>query len=940
MSNNPTVFEYAKEIGLETLTLMDKIRKWQLPIKSHMATLGPELLDEIKRRLDEEGAKGAKPKSKVVKRAAAVTKPSPTKSAPKAVEPSSQRPTSAAAEKTTEESGAPAKEAQPLKRKPLAKKPVKKPVVAAEKSEKEELTGGDLQQKKSVIRRRAIDKVAMEMQEAAKAKLPPKPSEFEEVASAAEQSAEMTMEESAAEGTIDQSKGVVAPSPESQVEPRQRRQNIVGRMDLNRVRPREATSPVGGGFGSGGGTFAGGARPQRSTGGARTLRTGFVAPEPVAVEPVFEKNRKEERTSRKRLVEGAAIPPKDLTETVAFNVTEFRKREMVFQPKKKKGLLSRESKKTQITTPKASKRVVRIHEAMKLADLAQEMGVKAAELVKKLMSNGVMANMNTLLDFDTVALIVPEFGFEAINVHKTAEDLVDASAFGDLTAELTHRPPVVTVMGHVDHGKTTLLDAIRQADVAGGEAGGITQHIGAYNVHTTDGHQITFVDTPGHAAFTAMRARGAHVTDIVVLVVAADDGVMPQTVEAINHAKAAEAPIIVAVNKMDRHGASMDRIKQQLMEHELVSEEWGGSTIFCPVSALKKQGINELLGNILVVAEMLELKANPQRSATGVVIESARDRGRGNVVTLLVQDGTLKLGQVLVAGQAYGKVRSLSNDHGKSLKEALPGTPVEVLGFSESPAAGDRFDVCRDEATAREIVTKRALQESASKSPMSTEKTLEAYFSKAGSGQKELRLILKSDVAGSNEAIVGMFEKLTTDEVKIRVVHSAVGGITESDIMLASASGAIVIGFNIRPGAEALALAKEKQVEIKTYTIIYELNDDMKKMMSGLIEPEFEEKVVGRLEVRNTFVVPKAGTIAGSFVVDGKISRDNLLRLVRDGKIIYQGRVSSLKRFKDDVKEVASGYECGVGIANFNDIKVGDVIEALVKEQVVVAGGA
>jgi translation initiation factor IF-2 len=490
-------------------------------------------------------------------------------------------------------------------------------------------------------------------------------------------------------------------------------------------------------------------------------------------------------------------------------------------------------------------------------------------------------------------------------------------------------------MGHVDHGKTTLLDSIRNADVASREAGGITQHIGAYQVTLEDGSHITFIDTPGHAAFTAMRARGANVTDVAIIVVAADDGVMPQTAEAINHAKAAGVPIIVAVNKMDKPGANPDRIKQQLTEFQLVPEEWGGSTIFCPVSALKGEGVKELLEQIRLVAEVQELRANPNRSGTGLVIESRMEKGRGCVATLLVKDGTIGVGQDIVVGTVAGRIRAMNNDRGERIKLAGPGTPVEIFGLPETALAGDRFDVTETEAQAHEIAELRKRQAEAAIASLDKTMTLEQIFSKVKAGAaKELSIVLKADVAGSLEAIKGMFEKAGTEEVKVKIVHSGVGGISESDVLLAGTAHGLVLGFNVRPDGSAQKLAKEKNIEIKVYTIIYEMIDDVKKALGGLLAPEMVEKSLGRAEVRNTFSVPKSGVIAGCSVLDGKITRSNQLRLVRDGRIVYQGKVSSLKRFKDDVKEVASGFECGIGIENFNDIKVGDVIEAFEVESI------
>ncbi|MCE3011300.1 MAG: translation initiation factor IF-2, partial [Proteobacteria bacterium] len=595
---------------------------------------------------------------------------------------------------------------------------------------------------------------------------------------------------------------------------------------------------------------------------------------------------------------------------------------------------ARPAMQTQKTQPKASKRVVKVNKIMKVGDLAQAMGLKATELIKVLMKNGVMATVNQDLDFDTIALIVPEFGFEAQNEFKTAEELLTQTAFGELDAEKEIRPPVVCVMGHVDHGKTSLLDAIRNAKVAEGEAGGITQHIGAYQVKTDSGKLITFLDTPGHEAFTSMRSRGANVTDIAIIVVAADDGVMPQTAEAISHAKAAGVPMIVAVNKMDKPGANPDRVKQQLTEYEVVPEEWGGTTIFCNVSALKRTGIAELLEQILLVAEVAELKANAKRSGTGTVIEARLEKGRGNVATVLVKDGSISVGQYIVAGTQTGRVRSLMNDRGEKVQTAGPSQPVEVIGLDGLPMAGDKVDVVKDERAAEEVAQVRRQALEADK--VSAKKmTLEDLFSKVTQGDvKELPVVLKSDVQGSLEAITGMFNKLAAQEVKVKIIHSAVGGITESDVLLASTAKGIVVGFNVRPDGGATTAAKVKGVEIRTYSIVYELMDEMKKAMSGLLQPDIVEKVMGRAEVRNTFSVPKIGVIAGCAVVDGKIQRSNSARLIRDGKIVYEGKISSLKRFKDDAREVAEGFECGIGIENFNDIKVGDVIEAFLKEEV------
>lgn len=898
----PKVYEFAKEIGIETLTLMDKIREWNLPIRSHMAGLDEAMILEIKSRIDAEA--GTKKETK-------------------------------------------AKKAKPKKK--AAKTSVRKVVTATskadEKSVKEKKAEKAASALPKVIRRKAGEK---EEAEAAAAAALAAQIESQELYASEEVSATDGSEEvsSGAVHLREEDSGISAeavspdsPSPDSP-EIKTRR-NIVGRMDLKRVvRPTARASgsapSVGQPHAAGAGNsalFAGQisdpSRPPRP-GVGRTLRTGFVAPSPFLDEVTSDESQKERDDKlKKRPGSGKELP------SAVFSASEFRKREVVFQPKKKKIPGRGEVKKTQITTPKASKRVVRFHHVIKVGELANQMNLKAPQLIKKLMGEGIMATINTDLDFDTVALMVPEFGFEAQNVALSPEGLIEEAVFGDLSSEMVTRTPVVTVMGHVDHGKTTLLDSIRNADVASREAGGITQHIGAYQVTLEDGGHITFIDTPGHAAFTAMRARGANVTDVVIIVVAADDGVMPQTAEAINHAKAAGVPIIVAVNKMDKPGANPDRIKQQLTEFELVPEEWGGSTIFCPVSALKGEGVKELLEQIRLVAEVQELRANPNRSGTGLVIESRMEKGRGCVATLLVKDGTIGVGQDIVVGTVAGRIRAMNNDRGERIKLAGPGTPVEIFGLPETALAGDRFDVTETEAQAREIAELRKRQAEAAIAGLDKTMTLEQIFSKVKAGAaKELSVVLKADVAGSLEAIKGMFEKAGTEEVKVKIVHSGVGGISESDVLLAGTAHGLVLGFNVRPDGSAQKLAKEKNIEIKVYTIIYEMIDDVKKALGGLLAPEIVEKSLGRAEVRNTFSVPKSGIIAGCSVLDGKITRSNQLRLVRDGRIVYQGKVSSLKRFKDDVKEVASGFECGIGIENFNDIKVGDVIEAFEVESI------
>ncbi len=576
---------------------------------------------------------------------------------------------------------------------------------------------------------------------------------------------------------------------------------------------------------------------------------------------------------------------------------------------------------------------ISLPEVLPVSDLAKELRVTTGEVMKKLMMMGVMATANQSIDFDTAALVADEFGCEAapLKVVTIEEKLIDEHS--DEAEELEPRSPVVVVMGHVDHGKTSILDAIRHANVTAGEAGGITQHIGAYRIEL-NGQPITFLDTPGHAAFTAMRARGAQLTDIAILVVAADDGIMPQTVEAINHAKAAGVSIIVAINKMDKPNANPDAIKQELTKYDLVPEEWGGDVICVPVSALTKKGIPDLLENILLVAEMADLKANPNREAKGAVIEAKLDKGRGPVATVLVQNGTLRVGDVIIAGGAVGRVRAMTDDRGRAVKEAGPSVPVEILGLDQVPGAGDIFNAVKDEKMARELADQRKNQQKEEEFRANAKVSLEDFFSQMKEGVQNLNIIVKADVQGSAEAVKASLEELSCDEVKVKVIHAAVGGITENDVMLASASNAIVVGFNVRPTRGATDSAAENGVDIRTYRIIYECLEEIESAMKGMLAPTFRENVLGHAEVRQTIRVPGVGVIAGSYVTDGKVSRNSMIRVLRDSVVIFEDKISSLKRFKDDAKEVAQGYECGIGLEKFNDIHVGDVLEAYMMEEV------
>lgn len=582
--------------------------------------------------------------------------------------------------------------------------------------------------------------------------------------------------------------------------------------------------------------------------------------------------------------------------------------------------------------PKATKRKIRIEEAIIVSELAHQMGVKATEVIKKLLLLGLPVTVNQAIDFDTASLVAAEFGYEVEK--KGIEEETILATQEDRPEDLRPRPPVVTVMGHVDHGKTSLLDAIRHTNVTSEEAGGITQHIGAYHVHLEKG-DIVFLDTPGHEAFTAMRARGAKVTDIVILVVAADDGVMQQTIEAINHAKAAQVPIIVAINKIDKPNANPEKVKRELAEHGLIPEEWGGNTIMVEVSAKKKIGIEDLLEMVLLQAEIMELKANPNKPARGRVIEAKLEKGRGPVATVLIQEGTLKLGDAFVCGVHYGKVRNIFNDRGQRIESAGPSMPVEVIGLSGVPQAGDDFAVVADEKQARTLAEHRLRKQREREISLSTKVTLEKLYEQIREGQlKEFNLILKTDVQGSLEALTEAIKKLSHPEIKINIIHAATGAISENDIMLASASNAVVIGFNVRPDAKVEELAQREKVDVKFYNVIYQLIDDIKAAMAGLLEPEYQEKVLGRAEVRQTFHISKVGTVAGCYVQSGVVQRGAKVRVLRDQVVVYDGKIASLKRFKEDAREVKAGFECGILIENFNDVKVGDVLEVYTMEAV------
>ncbi len=925
--DSPKVFEYAKSIGMETLALMDKLRDWNIPVKNHMAQLDSDTIQLIEQKFNESKAVKEAAKKIATRKAKAPAAEAKEKAAPKAAAKKSASPTKAATKKTSDKKESPAKkDAAPA---PGAKggKVIRRKAGDLAAQAKEEADAKRAAEEEAAATAAAAAAVAEETAQAEAATARAAEAVHEPVAATPQTPA------TAAPATTP----VVAPAtpaepprftrsvkkevvPGTGRAPSSTPSNIIGRIDLNRQHQNRPRPPAH-------------QQPRQQT---TTVRTGFMQ-QPAYI-PTEEPARRERRRPTAAKPGGGPVEEAGVTkeeEVENFVAADFKKRELVFQPKKKKATLGRPSMKTSITTARASKRVVKMYDKIKVSEFAKELGIKVAQLTTTLMKQGITVTPNDVLDYDTAALIAPEFKFEVENTKKTSQEVMTEVAFGNVGAAATFRTPVVTVMGHVDHGKTSLLDAIRSADVAKGEAGGITQHIGAYKVKTENGHVITFIDTPGHEAFTAMRARGANVTDIVILVVAADDGVMPQTAEAVSHAKNAGVPIIVAVNKMDKPGANPERVKQQLTEFELVAEEWGGQTAMIPVSAMKKTGIKELLDQVIAQAEIMELKANADRSATGAVLESRMERGRGIVATLLVKNGTMRIGQFICAGASYGRVRAMFNDRGQAVKEALPADPVEVLGLTETPRAGDVFDVCKDERAAQELAAKHKEEQTKQIEAPKAKLSLEDLFGKVEAGDvKDLPIVLKTDVVGSLEALRGLLEKTASEKVKVKIIHAAVGGVSESDVLLASSSKGIIIGFNVRPEGGAAALAKSQGVEIKSYSIVYEVVDDIKRAMVGMLDPTFVENTLGRAEVRNTFSIPKIGMIAGCYVVDGKVVRSATARLVREGRVIYEGKITSLKRFKDDAREVATGFECGIGIENYNDVKVGDVIEAFEKKQV------
>jgi translation initiation factor IF-2 len=898
------VYDLAKEAGMASKELADKLIELGYDIKSHSSTVEDEVADEIRRNiLGTAETEVVEKRISTKGRATIIRRRSQTvRRAPETPSPAEEKEEPVTEKKEVAEPAVEKPEGKPAKKKVVRKK---KEEVAAEKSIEESLESAPA----------AVETVEPEVEAAP---VPVEPEEKPE----GQEPVELEKKE----------EGEAKPKVVRRVVPPRKGLAKVIKKAAIQVPVEEPKAP---------------ARPARPVKGKgrKSLIQEPVEFKAGPVEPGEEARAGKGKKKGKRLVQfRSEIEERGERFKKAFGGKRKERKgfgsdeELEYGPRGLRGPKAKRKKAEQAAPAaetKAIKKRIKVFETISVGDLSHRMSVKVNQVIAKLMELGVMATVNQILDIDTAILVAADFGYE---VEQGITDEINVMQMEEqeqvTTGELVPRPPVVTVMGHVDHGKTSILDSIRKTDVALGEAGGITQHIGAYYVRSSAG-DVVFLDTPGHAAFTEMRSRGAKVTDVVVLVVAADDGVKDQTKEAINHAQAAQVPIVVAVNKIDKPDADPMRVKRELAELGLAPEEWGGDVIYCETSAKKGTGIEDLLNNILLQAEVLELKANPKRKARGRVIEAQLHKGRGPVATVLVQEGTLHLGEPIVIGQHFGKVRTLTNDKGEQIQEAGPAIPVEIQGLSGVPQAGDEFTVVRDEKMARSVSASRQLKARELELAATTKISLDKLFEQVKHGEvKELRVILRSDVQGTLEAFRKAIEELSTDEIKVRILHEGTGTITESDVLLASASDAIIIGFNVRPPVKVKDLASKEHVDIRFYDVIYHALDDIRKAMVGLLEPEFEEAVIGSAEVRETFQVPKIGTIAGCYVIDGKVARNAKVRILRDGVVIYTGQIGSLKRFKEDAREVASGYECGIGIDNYNDVKVGDIIEAFIMEEV------
>ena len=875
------IYELARELNMTNKQLLEKLEELGIPVKSHMSSVEESEVDDIKAKV-----RGKKQAETVEKR----------------IRPSVIR---------RRKIKAPA-EPEPVEAEPA-------PDEADDKAASADATADEIPELPIDAEKDADETV----EETAPVEATPEKDADETAADTSEKKAEPIKQSQKKEAA---EKPVEPPEPEKKAAPAKAVQTKKKESAAKIIKlPTEPVMPI---------TKKKPSRPRPAA--ARPGQPSATADKPGYKESPAKAKKKKGR----KAVETADGDRKFFKKKISFKKKEVVEGKDLYSGRAKRGRKGRRGGKirhekglqTQITTPKAIKRRIKIDDTIILAELAKRMGIKANEMIAKLMSLGVMATVNQTIDFDTAVLVSAEFGYE-LEKASFEEDIILKTEI-DEPENLSGRPPVVTIMGHVDHGKTSLLDVIRKTRVTEGEAGGITQHIGAYNVSTDKGH-IVFLDTPGHEAFSAMRSRGAKITDLVILVVAADDGVMPQTVEAINHSKAAEVPIIVAVNKIDKANAEPDRVLRELSENGLVPEDWGGDTICVNVSAKQNQGIDNLLDMILLQSEMLELKANSEKLARGHVVEAKLDAGRGPVATILVQEGTLHAGDSVVCGMHYGKIRALLNDRGQQIETAGPSIPVEIIGLSGVPQAGDELISLTDEKDAKQVSLHRVQKQRSKDLAKSSRLSLDGLFEKLQEGEvKDLNIILKTDVHGSLEALRDALSKLSNEEVKINVVHAATGTITEHDVTLATVSNSIIVGFNIRPGQKIQDLANEEQVDIRYHNVIYDVIKEIQSAILGLMSSIYEDRSLGWAEVRDIFHIPKVGAIAGCYVTDGKFERGRKVRLVREGVVIYDGKISSLRRFKDDVKEVQNGYECGIGIENFNDIKLGDTIECYFTEEI------
>ncbi len=897
------IYELAREAGIKSKDLVAQLVKMGYPVKSHSSTVDDDMAAEIRRKvLNQRDTGVAEKRIRVKKRTDVVRKKTTTvvrrRSRAQKEEIARQREAAAAEEEVAA-------------------------AVPTAEEELRQIVPGEEEQESALVE--SAGRTAEIPEEVVETTTP-----AAEALETSETGAEVagTPEAKSADQPTDQpvKKDIEEPKAEAvPIQPARPKSlaKVVGRVDIQVASTPERTRQ----------------RPGRGA-SRRVPRGGSAPPAETLVSPGKERKKKkgkrvvaigsEEPGRGRRMVKGRR--GRQQVDFFSGQDVEYIRTRKVRRKKDKKGKSARQA--PVVTETKAIKKRIRVLETISVGDLAKRMGVKAGEVIARLMGLGVMATVNQALDLDTATLVASDFGYEVEQTMTEEQEVQALQELEEQVGELQARPPVVTVMGHVDHGKTSILDAIRKTDVAAGEAGGITQHIGAYHVQAPSG-DLTFVDTPGHAAFTEMRSRGAKVTDIVILVVAADDGVMDQTREAIAHAQAAEVPIVVAINKIDKDNADPERVRRELGDFGLIPEEWGGDTIYCETSAKKKIGIDELLEQVQLLAEILELQANPAIRARGVVIEAQLHKGRGPVATVLVKEGTLHVGDYFVAGLYSGKVRRMVNDRGQQIKEAGPAIPVEIQGLTGVPQAGDAFVVLPNDKMAKSVAQARQLKARESELASASKVSLDNLFEKmAEQDVKELRVVLRSDVQGTLEAFAQAAEKLSTDEIKVRVLHAGTGSITENDVHLASASNAIIIGFNVRPSVKVKELAEREKVDIRSYDVIYHALEDIEKAMVGMLEPTYEERVIGTAEVRDTFQVPKVGTVAGCAVIDGKIERHARVRVLRDGVVVYTGNIASLKRFKDDVKEVLTGYECGIGIEQFNDVKIGDQLEAFVMEEV------